>query len=435
MHTRFLHTADIHLGNHQYQSDARYNDFGQAFIQVVDDAIARQVDVVLIAGDLFHKRAIDALTLYQAQSSLGRLRAANIPALLIEGNHDRAFYRDVGVSWLSFLAWTNGTILLEPKIVEGQVHFPPWDPEARSGGYYDVPGRGIRVYGLPWYGASTGALIQRVAEELTARREDESAQGVRYRMMMLHTGVEGMVPTVHGLPTRQAFEPLRGLVDYIALGHVHMPYALDDWIYNPGSLETVSAEEWAWPDRGYYLVEVDPEGPSHRAELIPTPRRRFVRERFRVDGIGSPEDMAARFDGFCMRRLGGATDEPVVDITLAGTLAFDPGALDRRALEAIVRRHCQPLVVNLRNHTQSLEFDPATGDLDGRDRSTRQELELTVFRDLVLRDARFAPEADAWAKTLTELKQHALNGDDPETIAAWLAAKRREIAASEETAF
>ncbi len=104
----------------------------------------------------------------------------------------------------------------------------------------------------------------------------------------MHTGVEGIVPQLHGLPTRAQFEPLRGLIDYVALGHVHKQYALEDWLYNPGSTETWGAEESAW-ERGYYVVAIDTErggdGPSHTAQHVVNPRRPFLRFTFSVDGL------------------------------------------------------------------------------------------------------------------------------------------------------
>ena len=63
MRAKFLHIADCHLGYRQYNLAERYNDFGRAFHRMIDIAIAEKVDFVLLAGDLFHKRAIDALTL------------------------------------------------------------------------------------------------------------------------------------------------------------------------------------------------------------------------------------------------------------------------------------------------------------------------------------------------------------------------------------
>ena len=63
MRARFVHTADNHLGYEQYGYKERFNDFAHAFLAVVDDAIARHADFFVIAGDLFNKRAIDALSL------------------------------------------------------------------------------------------------------------------------------------------------------------------------------------------------------------------------------------------------------------------------------------------------------------------------------------------------------------------------------------
>ena len=87
MKTKFLHVADCHLGKWQYNLRERFNDFGRAFHHIVDQAIAAEVDFVILAGDLFEKRAIDALTLNQAMRALDRLHKKGIPCLAIEGNH------------------------------------------------------------------------------------------------------------------------------------------------------------------------------------------------------------------------------------------------------------------------------------------------------------------------------------------------------------
>ena len=73
-----LHAADAHLGYAQYGLDERQRDFYLAFRRMADDAIERQVDAVLLAGDLFHKRTVDANTLFQAVSVLAKLRQAGI---------------------------------------------------------------------------------------------------------------------------------------------------------------------------------------------------------------------------------------------------------------------------------------------------------------------------------------------------------------------
>ncbi len=436
MSVQFLHVADVHLGNFQYQHKERYNDFARAFSAIVDDAIRRRVAAFLVAGDVFHKRSIDAMTLYQAKEAFGRLKAAGIPALVIEGNHDKAHYRDAQVSWLNFLSWSDDLILLAAANDGGTLRFDPWLPTTKQGGYYDITGTGIRVYGIPWYGGGTAAIMQRAGDALRRMRAEEERAGVRYRVMLLHTGVDGVLPSLHGLPTRTQFDPLRDVVDYVALGHVHKPYEFDDWLYNPGSTETVSAEEAAWK-RGYYAVEVDlsSDAPRHHARHILNAQRPFLRWSFSVDGLASPEILLEHFGAWCREHRSQAErgaasfgGPPVIDVALAGTLAFDIGALERRALEDAVRAHMPALHIIIRNLFNTVDFNPETGELDGRDEATRQELELRIFQDLLARDARFAAEAGPWSRVVAELKQRALAGEDPAVIAGWLGEQHARLA-------
>lgn len=438
MRATFIHTADNHLGYEQYGVKERFNDFARAFLAIVDDAIARRVDFVVIAGDLFNKRAIDAQTLMQAHEALKRLRAAGIPAIAIEGNHDRSYYRD-GVSWLQFLCWQDVLYLLSPSVRDGALMVTPWDPATARGAYVDVCAGAVRVYGLPWYGAATARMMDQLADELRRARAEEDAAGVAYRLLLLHTGVEGILPQLHGLPTRQQFEPLRGLVDYIALGHVHKPFEMDDWLYNPGSTETWGAEESAW-ERGYYFVEIDTEStavPRHQAHHTINPRRPFHRLLFRVDGLPEPTALYARFERFCQQQAREyATAQPstatplapVVDVTLSGILGFDGSALDRARLEECVVQAFKPLVARIHDTTRDTEFEPDTeAEGDGRDRTTWHQLELRIFQDLIGRDARYLPEAGRWAETLANLKQMALDGDDPAAIVGKLRDARARL--------
>src|SRR5436305_14032891 len=103
MRASFIHLADTHLGYEQYGVRERFNDFSRAFWNITEDAANRQVDFVIIAGDLFNQRAIDALTLIHAIEELKQLEERGILGIAIEGNHDRRYYRE-GVSCLQFIA-------------------------------------------------------------------------------------------------------------------------------------------------------------------------------------------------------------------------------------------------------------------------------------------------------------------------------------------
>src|SRR5438270_8937596 len=158
MQFRFIHAADIHLGNAQYGLAKRSNDFAKAYLEIVEHAVEHAVDFVLIAGDLFHHARADAWTLKAAMTGLQTMRDAGIPVIAIEGNHDAQHYhRDL--SWMEFLCDERLLVLLnmqsEPN---GLMRLAPFDDDTRRGSWIDVAG--ARVYGLKYYGASTARIIE-----------------------------------------------------------------------------------------------------------------------------------------------------------------------------------------------------------------------------------------------------------------------------------
>ncbi len=440
MRASFMHIADTHLGYEQYGVRERFNDFSRAFWDITNEAAKRPVDFVIIAGDLFNKRAIDAQTLIHAIEGLKKLKDKHIPVIAIEGNHDRSYYRD-GVSWLQFLCYQGYLTLLAPLMRDGAPVLAPWRADTMQGSHVDLLGGRLRVYGLPWQGAATNRSMEGLAQALEASRAREDAEGIEYRLLMMHTGLEGIVPRVQGLPSMAQFEPLRASVDYLALGHVHKPYEFYDWMYNPGSTETCGAEESAWEDRGYYFVEIDTDEPQrvidpnkrarfHRATHLVSKRRPFVRHELRVDGLNEPDTLYARLEEYCRRESPRHQDgylRPLIQIHLLGTLQFDAGSLDLARMEEMVRSYFQPLYVRVDNNTNDQDYIPEGGDIDGRDRSVWHELERRIFAELVSRDNRYQPVKEQWSTVLADLKQMALQKEDPAQIAQFLRDKRAEL--------
>src|SRR3989441_8068341 len=211
MRASFIHIADTHLGYEQYGVRERFNDFSRAFWDIIDDAIQRNVDFVVIAGDLFNKRAIDAQTLIHAIEGLKKLKDKGIPVIAIEGNHDRSYYRD-GTSWLQFLCYQGYLMLLAPLMRDGAPVLAPWQPDTMQGSHVDLLGGRLRVYGLPWQGAATNRSMEGLVQALEAARAEEDAAGIEYRLLSMHTGVDGIVPRVQGLPTMAQVQPLRRCV-------------------------------------------------------------------------------------------------------------------------------------------------------------------------------------------------------------------------------
>ena len=83
---KFVHFADCHIDGFK---DPRLSKLSNDnFKYVIDYSLEKEVDFVLLAGDLFNTALprIDSLKFVTAQ--LKRLQVANIPVYLIPGSHD-----------------------------------------------------------------------------------------------------------------------------------------------------------------------------------------------------------------------------------------------------------------------------------------------------------------------------------------------------------
>lgn len=119
--------------------------------------------------------------------------------------------------------------LLEPiHLDDGSIHLLPWNEEERRGSYSEAAG--VRIVGSQWYGSNATKVIQPLSEAL------EALPPAEHTLLMLHMGVEGYLNEYAGGVTYSQLLPLKETVDYLALGHVHKRYQVEDWIFNPGSL-------------------------------------------------------------------------------------------------------------------------------------------------------------------------------------------------------
>jgi DNA repair exonuclease SbcCD nuclease subunit len=86
---RVLHTADVHLdsdGHGNAEQQAAHTARGRrVFRRIVDRALSDQVDLLLVAGDLFDHNRVPDETVAFVRAELDRLRQ---PVVILPGNHD-----------------------------------------------------------------------------------------------------------------------------------------------------------------------------------------------------------------------------------------------------------------------------------------------------------------------------------------------------------
>jgi exonuclease SbcD len=90
-----LHLADLHFGvenygftNPQTGMNTRLEDFSQSLGQAVDRAIEQNVDLAVFAGDAYKRHSPSPTQQREMVKHFCRLADADIPIVMISGNHD-----------------------------------------------------------------------------------------------------------------------------------------------------------------------------------------------------------------------------------------------------------------------------------------------------------------------------------------------------------
>src|SRR6056297_2137563 len=260
---KFIHTADLHLGSRLKIND--YENIGQkhenavyeAFEKIIDDAITKEVDFILIAGDVFdyEARSVKATRFFINQCK--RLQKHNINVYIINGNHDP--YR------------LKGELLEPPK----NVYICEAEEVSKFKVYKD--NRLIaRILGQSYGGSSES---RKMCTYYTT--DDHSV----YNIGLLHTLLDPNNTNYVPVSKEELLEHQH--IDYWALGHIHNKQIINDHIpiiIYPGIPQGRDIGEAG--EGGYYFVNLEPENTNF--EFVKTSK--YIFKRFEVDLEAINED-------------------------------------------------------------------------------------------------------------------------------------------------
>lgn len=410
---RFLHIADVHLGCTRYNLPESPRDFFDAWIDVLRRyAVGEKVDFVIMCGDFFHKRNVPPETMNYAVAGLQMMKDAGIPVISIEGNHDQK-HNDSDYSWLRSLANWNLLYLLEPSNVEGKIAYEKWDDG--RGGFIDIGN--ARVFGSHWYGASANWAIPMLTEALKENRREGA-----FHILMLHTDVEGH--QTHPIPalSLNALKELKAVTNYVALGHTHMHYEIDNWAFNPGSIEVTNIAEYR-EKRGVFLVDVGDDNSVSAKHIDDYHFRPFQRIPFEVDHFSDTKDLTAAVlyeVKAAARPAGEGKPAPIIEIILKGQLGFPNSVLEMKAIRDNAQAMTGALHVRIKNNSIPIDYAVAA---DVEQDASREILERRVVEDLVVRDNRYKKNMAEIAEAVVGAKRLALTDEEPEKIAEFIRSK------------
>jgi len=226
---RLLHTSDLHLGRSLNGHDLSVAQ-GAFLDRIVDTAVERAVDVVLVAGDVYDRTLPPVESVAAFESFLVRLHALGIPVVVISGNHDQA----VRLGYGSALFQHGVHLLTDPARVQVPVEFADeHGPVLVYGVPYLQPELTRRILTDPdgpdlpaTHEAVVGAAMARVRADLEARGDSPRVVVVAHAFVV--GGEEGPVVStserdvsVGGLQTVPS--AVFAGVHYVALGHLHGP--------------------------------------------------------------------------------------------------------------------------------------------------------------------------------------------------------------------
>ncbi len=246
---KFVHIADVHLGKipdaARPWAEQRSRELWDTFAEVMDVCNRERADLLLVAGDLFHRQPL-LRELREVNAQFARLQQTQV--VLIAGNHDpiceTSYYRD--------FVWSDNVHFLQENRPQ-KVYFPFLDAE---------------VWG---WSCRTEEVDNHIFDEIVLETSET------YKILLGHVGEGQKLPAHWSRICDKGF-------DYMALGHVHAPYVnqRDKYAY-AGSLEPISSREVR--EHGYVIGEITPEGTMF--SLVPFAKREYKRLTYTFRGTTS----------------------------------------------------------------------------------------------------------------------------------------------------
>lgn len=267
----FIHTADLHLdspfkGIFEISSEVSSeltNATFNAFDKIIDLCIEKQVDFLLIAGDVYDGADRSLRAQLRFQEGLKRLSEAGINAFIAHGNHDPM------AGWSANLDWPEKVHIFSGKSVE-KVSFEKYGEEI------------AHIYGISY--------PKRDITTNLAPQFPEKTTNTPFTIGMLHcnvgsdTGHEPYAPcTLQDLIAKD--------YDYWALGHIHKKTILNEekpLIIYPGNPQGLNPKETE--GRGCFLVRVNEKGePS--PEFVEVDTIRWFVKNLSIDSLYTEQEL------------------------------------------------------------------------------------------------------------------------------------------------
>lgn len=217
---KFIHIADVHLGavpdSGKPWGVSREKEIWESFHNIINICNEQKADLLLIAGDLFHRQP-QIRELKEINYYFSKLTTAQV--VLMAGNHDYIGAR----SGYTGFPWDERVHMFYQDTIE-TIEFPEINTD---------------IYGLSYHKRDITEPLYDLVRPI---------KNNRFHILLAHGGDDKDIP----INRKKLFE---SGFDYIALGHIHKPEIINKRMAYSGSLEPIDKNEIG--ERGYILGEIN----------------------------------------------------------------------------------------------------------------------------------------------------------------------------------
>lgn len=257
---KFIHIADVHLGfspdDGKSWSEKRKADIFRTFTEIMAVAKQMKIDLVLIAGDLFHRQPL-LKELQQINYIFEQI--SEIKVVIIAGNHD---FLSANSNYRNFEFAKNVTFLKSNEIES--VYFPQFQTE---------------VYGLSYWHREEQ---ENCYDAVKPKRADA------VNVLLAHGGDGKHKPFCPDKILQNGF-------DYIAAGHIHKGGIIEGHSVNPiplegtkkittkravmaGALEPIDSNDTG--EHGFWIGEASKE--FVEVQFCPIQKCQYIHEKIQI---------------------------------------------------------------------------------------------------------------------------------------------------------
>ncbi|MEI6462575.1 MAG: metallophosphoesterase [bacterium] len=266
---KILHTSDIHIGTPFAWLQDRAGDSRQqikkTFEDIVNMAIEKEINVVIITGDIFDSPFPSEINKLFYRDQLFRLSDNGIKTVILPGNHDRL---------------EEGSIFTHNELYQNDPNIFVFDSEEKQ----EILLEELEIT----FFANTTLHQKSKISPLKGLKEKVGSSSSRYKVVMAHGSVEMGFDNSNYPISKADIDSLHA--NYLALGDWHS--YLDVSTPNQKAVYAGSPElvEWNQVNSGYVVI-VELNEKVTKIERVKVGKRSFISLDIDLDTIKSLEDL------------------------------------------------------------------------------------------------------------------------------------------------